>query len=200
MLTRLNEIALFDASGRRIKRPGAQPPAGGPAKAPPADPATIEAFVRQVHIDHPEPTILSPLTHACLEVKAASVSFIIQATVNLNTSPFAILEGSIGGDICNVPGTHWQVVNDPSGNRPSYFGNTGLVIEGARFPTPDPGPFNCAESIIIVGFVQGPNAYGGFFWFNGFEPLFPCTVLFKGWQPCANVPRPAPPPLGNREA
>lgn len=127
---------------------------------------------------------------ACLELhgagpETAPAVFSIQLKVSVNTYPFVVLEGSIGGDICRSPGTDWVVTGGSFGPR--------LFIEAKRVSlsiatTADVeallgGP--CAQTLSIEGSFQIPDSYAGVYGFDGDTADFIHTTLFKGWQACS---------------
>ncbi len=126
---------------------------------------------------------------ACLELHGAGADtppsvFEIQLTVNVNTYPFVVLEGSISGSICRVPGTVWAVIDGSFGPH--------LAIEAKRMPlaiaTADAEALlrgSCAQTVSISGDFQAPDSYAGVYGFNGDTADFIHTTLFKGWQACS---------------
>jgi hypothetical protein len=126
---------------------------------------------------------------ACLELHGAGPDtspavFEIQLTVNANTYPFVVLDGSIGGGICRVIGTSWTVTDGSFGPH--------LSIEAKRIPLPNApadaeallsGP--CSQTLNISGNFQAPDSYAGVYGFDGDTTDFIHTTLFKGWQACS---------------
>jgi hypothetical protein len=125
---------------------------------------------------------------ACFELhgagpETAPAVFDIELTVNVNSYPFAVLEGSIGGGICTVFGTFWTVTSGSFGTR--------LNIEAERMPPANApeaeamitGP--CSKTLTISGEFQAPDSYAGVYGFDGDTADFIHTTLFKGWQACS---------------
>jgi hypothetical protein len=154
---------FFDAAGKVVK-----------------DHAAFQA-ARVVH-----PGILTAT--ACLELhgigQGGAVIFNIQVTVDPNTYPFLILEGSIGGDICQVPLTQWVITGGSFGPQ--------LFIDAKRLPLvldptaigPIGGDEGCAKTMRIIGTFQAPDSYAGTYGTEGSSFDFSHTTLFKGWHSC----------------
>jgi hypothetical protein len=123
---------------------------------------------------------------ACFELHGAGPEtrpaiFAIQLLVNVNTYPFIVLEGSISGGICQVPGTVWKVTDASFGPQ--------LFIEAKRTPLPVAaaeaesilgGP--CSQTVSISGTFQAPDSYAGVYGWDGDTADFIHTTLFKGWE------------------
>jgi hypothetical protein len=126
---------------------------------------------------------------ACFELHGAGPEtrpaiFAIQLLVNVNTYPFIVLEGSVSGGICQVPGTAWKVTDGSFGPQ--------LFIEAKRMPLPIVaaeaeavlgGP--CSQTVSISGNFQAPDSYAGVYGWDGDTAAFIHTTLFKGWQACS---------------
>jgi hypothetical protein len=125
---------------------------------------------------------------ACLELHGAGPQtspavFQIQLTVNVNSYPFVVLEGSIGGDICRDPGTSWIVTDGLFGPylsieaRRMLLANAPAEAEALLIGA-------CSQTLSISGDFQAPDSYAGVYGFDGDTSEFAHTTLFKGWQAC----------------
>lgn len=101
-----------------------------------------------------------------VELRNGAVSFVIELTVDPNTYPFMITEGTIVSGICGAP---WKVTN-------GYLGTT-LLIEATR-----QGQGSCANKITVVGEQVNPPAWRGTYGFDGESSSFRHTTLFREWR------------------
>lgn len=202
--------------GRKKKNKGVQQ-VGVLAKIP-TDPKAIKAFLTRLQNERPPtPTQINPLATACYEVKSEGDTAGIQLVVNVETSPFAVLEGSISGDIWTPPGYTFNVVPLEAWRVTfGYFGTPNnaahrpyhLYVEAERGRLTDAPasdrPLYLPKTISITAInPMGLNAYRGVYIFDMQTPLqttyYPCTIFFTHWGPCTGFPMPPPlPPLPPR--
>jgi hypothetical protein len=126
---------------------------------------------------------------ACLELhgfgpETSPSVFQIQLVVNVNSYPFIVLEGTIGGDIGRAVGTSWIVTEGSFG---PY-----LLIEAKNTPLVN-APADAAalhvelgsQTVSISGDLQAPDSYAGVYGFDKYTSEYAHTTLFKGWQDCS---------------
>jgi len=105
---------------------------------------------------------------ACLELINGIVSFVIDVTFDPITYPFAISGGTIKSGICGAP---WAVTS-------------GIMGASLRIDATRQGTGSCANTIIIVGELQGPPSWRGTYGFDGSASAFKHTTLFRAWESC----------------
>jgi hypothetical protein len=126
---------------------------------------------------------------ACFELHGAGPEtrpaiFAIQLLVEVNTYPFIVIEGTISGGICQVPGTSWKVTDGSFG--PQLFieaKRTPLSIATTEVAAVPGAP--CSQTLSISGSFQAPDSYAGAYGWDGDIADFIHTTLFKGWQACS---------------
>src|SRR5262245_26268446 len=107
---------------------------------------------------------------ACFQLNNGGATFFINASINLNAYPYAILGGSISGNICDSP--NWALTSGSVGS--------SLTINGSHT-----GALACAPTISIVGSFGPVASYPGTYGFNGANNSFTTRTLFLGFnRPC----------------
>jgi hypothetical protein len=172
--------AFFDTSGRRMQH--------GPAQHVAGVSAAVRAALGLPGEARAPASSAAETAMACFELHSGATVIQIQVEVDLNSrthqSPFAILQGSLRGDICTDPVVEqWTVVE-------GYFGDN-LFIVAERTPLTNKPPeiravHGCAQSIAMIGFSMTPACYPGIFGYDN-QNVFSwprCNILFKGWQAC----------------
>jgi multidrug efflux pump subunit AcrA (membrane-fusion protein) len=150
------EAQSFDPLGRRLDRAAADAAAQAAAQA-----AAVAAEEAAAAV----PMSLTGST-AHLELRNGGVTFEIEVTVSLETSPFQIIGGTIKSGICGAP---WSVTGG------SLMGST-LRLDGSRM-----GSDSCVDTITVVGEFENPNSWRGTYGFDGSSDMFGHVTLFQGW-------------------
>lgn len=105
---------------------------------------------------------------ACFELhNGAGVTWYIDAKIDVNAYPFAILGGGISGTICDSP--NWTLTGGSIG--------PALSINGSYT-----GSASCAATTSIVGNYGPPSAYSGTYGFFGATTPFRHRTLFLGYN------------------
>jgi hypothetical protein len=161
----------FDATGRRADehtRARRSDPMGRRVGREDAD-ATAQAAARAaVAAEDAAAAVTQPLTEstAHLQLRNGGVTFDIEVTVLLETSPFQIVGGTIKSGICGAP---WSVTGGSS------MGSS-LRLDGSRM-----GSDSCVDTITVVGEFENPSSWRGTYGFDGSSDMFGHTTLFLGW-------------------
>ena len=107
---------------------------------------------------------------ACFQLNSGGATFFINASIDLNAYPYAILGGSISGNICDSP--NWTLTSGSLGS--------SLTIHGSHT-----GALGCASGISIVATFGPVASYPGTYGFNGVNNSFAHRTLFLGFnRPC----------------
>jgi hypothetical protein len=120
-------------------------------------------------IGSPQANIVPFATNAtaCFQLNNGGVTFFINATIDLNAYPYAIVGGNISGGICDAP--NWALTGVSMGN--------SISINGTHT-----GAGACASTISIVGNFGAPDDYAGTYGFNGANNSFPHRTMFLGYN------------------
>lgn len=169
---------VFDATGRRVKHSAVQPP------------VDVLSALRAVFGVPDARTAAAGFGSggtavACFELHSGTTVIDIQVVVDLirGRQPYAVLSGSLHGDIFTPLGTAWKVTNGSFDGQSLFFGGQLGPLEIDPDPTEALNTTDIAASIIIVGFAKAPETYPGLLGFSAF-PSIPHTTLFRGWQAC----------------
>jgi hypothetical protein len=133
--------------------------------------------------------VVRPAT-ACFELHSLSAPklvapiFTIQLSVRLDTYPYVVVGGTIGGDICSAIGMVWRVTEGSFGSQLALHAELSPVAVGLSERATVLS--DCASSIIdISGVFQGPDSYAGPYGYDNAPYDFAHVTLFKGWNACS---------------
>lgn len=104
---------------------------------------------------------------ACFQLNNGGITFFINASIDLNAYPYAILGGSISGSICDSP--NWTLTSGSLGS--------SLTINGSHT-----GALGCAPTIAIAATFAPVASYPGTYGFNGVNNSFAQRTLFLGFN------------------
>jgi len=119
----------------------------------------------------PAPSLvpLAANASACFQLNSGSgTTWFVNASVDLNAYPYAILGGSISGTICDSP--NWTLTGGSVGASLTINGShTGAVA-------------SCVGTVAIVGSFGPPDSYPGTYGFDGANNQFTHRTLFLGYN------------------
>lgn len=112
-------------------------------------------------------SILANTGTACFQLNNTGGTWFVNATIDLNAYPYAIVGGSISGTICDSP--NWALTGGSVGS--------SITVNGSHT-----GPGACAATVTVIAPFGAPAGYTGTYGFNGANNSFTHRSLFLGFN------------------